>query len=319
MQTSSTARAAARQARGFALPAQRLRALTACGVAAGAPPRAGAGSAATRSTSPAICGRGLALARGLAGRRAGARAGGGRRHPSARCRSTATGRSRDWRTARQLGPAIREHRHRVGPCARARPAAIGADAASAARDPVSSPPSTTAGQASRHRRYARARDRRLRLRGRGADGRPAGLAPDRLRVVRRWIDPTSSIPSGCAATASWPWPSAGELGDGPKVVLVPPLHSGGPRPSACCSRRWRGCRGPTAWRCSLGAIRTRALWPRAAGDRRAGPGCGERVRFGGDVDDLPAALSLADVVVVPATRPDPSGIMAAAAQAMGRR
>jgi glycosyltransferase involved in cell wall biosynthesis len=47
-------------------------------------------------------------------------------------------------------------------------------------------------------------------------------------------------------------------------------------------------------------------------------GLGDRVRFGGDTDDLPAALSLADVVVIPATRPDPSGILAAAAQAMGK-
>jgi glycosyltransferase involved in cell wall biosynthesis len=47
-------------------------------------------------------------------------------------------------------------------------------------------------------------------------------------------------------------------------------------------------------------------------------GLGERVRFGGDTEDLPAALALADVVVLAATRPDPSGIVAAAAQAMGK-
>jgi glycosyltransferase involved in cell wall biosynthesis len=47
-------------------------------------------------------------------------------------------------------------------------------------------------------------------------------------------------------------------------------------------------------------------------------GLGERVRFGGDTEDLPAALALADVVVLAATRPDPSGVVAAAAQAMGK-
>ena len=47
-------------------------------------------------------------------------------------------------------------------------------------------------------------------------------------------------------------------------------------------------------------------------------GLRERVRFGGAVDDLPAALGLADLVVLPATQPDPSGILAAAAQAMGK-
>ena len=43
-----------------------------------------------------------------------------------------------------------------------------------------------------------------------------------------------------------------------------------------------------------------------------------RVRFAGEVADLPAALALADVVVLPATDPDPSGFLAVAAQAMGR-
>jgi glycosyltransferase involved in cell wall biosynthesis len=47
-------------------------------------------------------------------------------------------------------------------------------------------------------------------------------------------------------------------------------------------------------------------------------GLGARVRFGGDTDDLPAALALADLVVLPATEPDPSGLAAAAAQAMGK-
>ena len=54
----------------------------------------------------------------------------------------------------------------------------------------------------------------------------------------------------------------------------------------------------------------------AASVRKAG--LRERVRFGGEIDDLPAALGLADLVVLPATQPDPSGIMAAAAQAMGK-
>ena len=44
----------------------------------------------------------------------------------------------------------------------------------------------------------------------------------------------------------------------------------------------------------------------------------DRVRFAGDLDDLPAALALGDAVVLPAVRPDPSGALAAAAQAMGK-
>ena len=74
-----------------------------------------------------------------------------------------------------------------------------------------------------------------------------------------------------------------------------------------CCRPWRACRGPTAWRCSWESHDSHGAYGREllALIRRAG--LGERVRFAGDVDDLPAALSLADVVVLPATRPDPSG------------
>jgi glycosyltransferase involved in cell wall biosynthesis len=47
-------------------------------------------------------------------------------------------------------------------------------------------------------------------------------------------------------------------------------------------------------------------------------GLGGRVRFGGDCDDMPAALMLADVVVLPAIRPEAFGLVVAEAQAMGR-
>jgi glycosyltransferase involved in cell wall biosynthesis len=47
-------------------------------------------------------------------------------------------------------------------------------------------------------------------------------------------------------------------------------------------------------------------------------GLGGRVRFGGDCADMPAAMMLADVVVLPATRPEAFGLVVAEAQAMGR-
>jgi glycosyltransferase involved in cell wall biosynthesis len=47
-------------------------------------------------------------------------------------------------------------------------------------------------------------------------------------------------------------------------------------------------------------------------------GLGGRVLFGGDCEDMPAALLLADVVVLPATRPEAFGLVLAEAQAMGR-
>ena len=47
-------------------------------------------------------------------------------------------------------------------------------------------------------------------------------------------------------------------------------------------------------------------------------GLGERVRFAGAIADPAAALSLADLVTLPATRPVASGLVAAMAQAMGK-
>ena len=47
-------------------------------------------------------------------------------------------------------------------------------------------------------------------------------------------------------------------------------------------------------------------------------GIGTQCRIAAACDDLPAALALADVVVVPALEPPPTGILAAQAQAMGR-
>jgi glycosyltransferase involved in cell wall biosynthesis len=47
-------------------------------------------------------------------------------------------------------------------------------------------------------------------------------------------------------------------------------------------------------------------------------GLGERIRFGGDCADMPAALMLADVVAVPAIGPEAFGRVAVEAQAMGK-
>ena len=47
-------------------------------------------------------------------------------------------------------------------------------------------------------------------------------------------------------------------------------------------------------------------------------GLGDRVRFAGDCDDMPAAMMLADLVVLPATAPEAFGLVVAEAQAMGK-
>lgn len=47
-------------------------------------------------------------------------------------------------------------------------------------------------------------------------------------------------------------------------------------------------------------------------------GLGDRVRFAGDCDDMPAAMALADLVTLPATAPEAFGLVVAEAQAMGK-
>ncbi len=47
-------------------------------------------------------------------------------------------------------------------------------------------------------------------------------------------------------------------------------------------------------------------------------GIGQRLRFAGETDDMPAAFALADVVVVPSLKPEPFGRVVVEAQAMGR-
>ncbi|MFO1071652.1 MAG: glycosyltransferase [Geminicoccaceae bacterium] len=48
------------------------------------------------------------------------------------------------------------------------------------------------------------------------------------------------------------------------------------------------------------------------------PWIGARLRFAGVAEGLAGTLALADLVVLPSCRPEPSGHLAAAAQAMGR-
>ncbi len=152
-----------------------------------------------------------------------------------------------------------------------------------------------------------------------ADRLAAGalVEADRLRTIRRWIDPEEFDPERVRGHRVLALAERWALVAGAKVVLVPSLRSDdrghmlllralARLPRTDCVALLMGVRDPH------GAYGQELL----ALIRRAG--LGDRVRFAGDVDDLPAALSLADVVVLPATRPDPSGVLAAAAQAMGK-
>jgi glycosyltransferase involved in cell wall biosynthesis len=144
-----------------------------------------------------------------------------------------------------------------------------------------------------------------------------GLRPDRLRLVHRWIDADEFDPERVRGHRVQALAERWQLEHGPKVVLVPPLHAEDRGHLLLVQALARLPRTDCVV-LFTGAMPDEGSYPETllATVRRAG--LGERVRFGGVVDDFPAALSFADVVVVPATRPDPSGITAVAAQAMGR-
>ncbi len=143
------------------------------------------------------------------------------------------------------------------------------------------------------------------------------LAPERIRVARRGIDPAELDPERVRGHRVAALAERWNLPPGFRVVLVPSLppedrghllmlRAVARLPRVDCVTLFAG-RFDQADRYGMELIEA---------VRRSG--LGERVRFGGETDDLPAMLALADIVVVPATRAEPSGVLAAAAQAMGR-
>ena len=143
------------------------------------------------------------------------------------------------------------------------------------------------------------------------------LPRERLRVVHCWADLAELDPERVRGYRVSALAERWDIAPGARVVLVPPL--------------------PTGDRGHLVLLQAMARLPRVdflvliggaldTGDRYGAEvlaavrrsGLGDRVRFGGRLDDLAATVALADLVVLPATEPDPTGFFAVAAQAMGR-
>jgi glycosyltransferase involved in cell wall biosynthesis len=143
------------------------------------------------------------------------------------------------------------------------------------------------------------------------------VEPARLRTVRRWIDPREFDPERVRGHRVLGLAERWGLAAAAKVVLVPCLAAGD-RGHLLLLQALARLPRTDCLALLMGDLESRSAYGKEllALIRRAG--LGERVRFGGATDDLPAAFSLADVVVLPATRPDPSGVLAAAAQAMGK-
>jgi glycosyltransferase involved in cell wall biosynthesis len=139
----------------------------------------------------------------------------------------------------------------------------------------------------------------------------------RVRVVPRWVDLAEFDPDRVRGHRVAAAAERCGLSVGPKVVAVPTEVAAGDGRELLATSLARLARQD---------FRLLLLGPLPAGrdavrrltERLGEAGLAERVRFGTDLADLPGALALVDVLLVPATRPRASSRLVAAAQAMGR-
>ena len=229
------------------------------------------------------------------------------------------GRLTRWRNADRIARALAEHRIDLVHAQAIGPALPGADAARAAgvalvvtvRDPESVAPRrglravTAAARVVAVSEYAK------------EEAVARGVPAERVRVVRPGVDPAEFDPERVRGHRVLDLAERWQVPAEPGVILVPPLAPGDRGHLLLLRAMARVARSD--WiALLLGEIDEREGYRRELMALMGRLGLAERVRFGGAVDDLPAALALAGLVVLPCTRPDPAGTLAAAAQAMGR-
>ena len=237
----------------------------------------------------------------------------------------AAGLLADWQNARLLARVVRGERasllHGRGLAA----AVVTAEAARRAGLPYmltshELPPEETVGRrAARLRRALREAGLVVATSEFAAERLTAGgwAEPERVRVVPRWIDLAEFDPDRVRGHRVAAAAERCGLSVGPKVVAVPTEVAAGDG---------RDLLAASLARLERQDFRLLLLGPLPAGrdaarrltERLGEAGLAERVRFGTDLADLPGALALIDVLLVPATRPRASARLVAAAQAMGR-
>ena len=235
----------------------------------------------------------------------------------------APGRFAQWRNGARLGRAIRDHRVALVHARAPGSAHSGAAAASAANVPFVAtlhdleppkrrPPHRGVGAMLAARRVIAVSDF-------AADTLVADhcVAPDRIRVVHRWFDPVEFDPGRVRGHRVLAVAERLGIVAGPKVVLAPALHPED-RGHLLLLEALATLSRSDCVALLVGVVDERGDYGRALVAAVRTAGLGERVRFAAATTDLPATLSLADVVVLPAKRPMPSGVLAAMAQAMGK-
>jgi glycosyltransferase involved in cell wall biosynthesis len=140
-----------------------------------------------------------------------------------------------------------------------------------------------------------------------------GVEAARIRIIPRGVDTTQFDPARVGGDRVHRLAQAWRLPPGAPVIMLPGRLT-----------RWKG--GELLLR-AVAALPQRDVFCVLVGAGSLGPalekqavalGLGGRFRLGGQCDDMPAALMLADVVACPSLKPEPFGRTVIEAQAMGK-
>jgi glycosyltransferase involved in cell wall biosynthesis len=147
--------------------------------------------------------------------------------------------------------------------------------------------------------------------------RQHGTDPAQIRIVPRGVDPAVFDPGAVSGDRVARLAAAWRLPDGASVVLLPGRLTAWKGQTVLVEALARMSRRD-AYCVLVGSDQGRRRYAEGLIRRAEALGVAERLRLGGECDDMPAALKLADVVVHASTEPEAFGRVVIEAQAMGR-
>jgi glycosyltransferase involved in cell wall biosynthesis len=144
-----------------------------------------------------------------------------------------------------------------------------------------------------------------------------GVDPARIRVIPRGVDPAVFDPALVSGKRIAKLAAEWRLPDGVRTVVLPGRLTSWKGHSVLLDAIARLNR-PEVMCVFVGSDQGRHAYGRALEDQATRLGIADRLRLVGQCDDMPAALSLSDVVVHASTKPEAFGRVVIEAQAMGR-
>ena len=153
----------------------------------------------------------------------------------------------------------------------------------------------------------------------GRIARDYGVEPARLRTIPRGADLDAFDPQSVRGDRVHELSRSWNVPEGAAVIMLAGRITGWKGHGLLLEALARLPAGAPGWVCVLVGSEQRGGGHAARLLARAGElGIGQRLRFAGHCDDMPAAFALADIVVVPSLKPEPFGRVVVEAQAMGR-